>query len=324
MEDENKGNTFKRIIQIFLLSLLIFTGLIFLIFPPIWAHNNGVKNLNNQLVKRQSNGSGSTQLGENGNITLSYTNDVFTFYNNNQAYNLNKSVYTNLISGNSITGSNDVFGLNCTNYFCFVYNPEYHNALAEDFDKIYDFVYYIELDNFNSITFRLGYYEIWTNDTDAFWHLTPIEDIDFNRVGIIPSYSVLNVSYYNEHNIRVLDDFINENGFNILIINYDYQVSNNIFTSYNSNRMKFVNLDKDFYTSLIDSAFDRGRDVGFDEGVNSGSMGSIFDVLHKAVNSISSILSIEVLPNISLWLLLSIPLAISIMVIIFKLLRGQS
>ena len=317
MEYEKKD---KKVLEIILIILLVLN--ILLIPFTFQKIGNSVSLNNTQLVKSCANGDGSTQLGENGNITLSYSQDVVTFYNNDKAYNLNKSVYPNLISGNSITGSNDDMGLNCTNYFCFVYNPEYHNALASDFDKIYDLVFYIELDNWNSISFRLGYYEIWTTETDLFWHLTPIVDADFNRVGIIPSYSVLNVSYYQGDNLDILNDFIFE-GFSILKVGYDYQISNSIFSSYRVSRIKFVNIDKDFYTSLIDAAFDRGKDVGFDEGVNSGSMGSIFDVLHRAVNSITSILSIEVLPNISLWLLLSIPLAISIMIIIFKLLRGN-
>ena len=45
-------------------------------------------------------------------------------------------------------------------------------------------------------------------------------------------------------------------------------------------------------------------------------------MLKHAANSLQDLMNIEVLPNISLWLLISIPLSISIMLIMFKLLRG--
>ena len=323
MEHEKKHNKVLEVI------LIILVALSFVLIPLLNQYRQKTITSNNtQLVKRGSNFSGSSLIGKNGNVLFSTTNDVYTFYSNvgSISLNLSDNAYQSLINGDSISGSNDVFGYNCTNYFRFVYNSEYHNALASDFDNIYNLEYYIELDNSRSITIILGYWEIWNASNVT--HLTSIDDTDFNSVGIIPSYSVLNVSYYN--NDIVLNgilEYLNSLSNPYLVVNFDYQISNNIITAHSLHRTKFVHIDKDFITPLVNTtsteSYTRGYNDGYNVGFNEGTSNEgVFSMLKHAANSLQDFMNIEVLPHISLWLLISIPLSISIMLIMFKLLRG--
>lgn len=326
MENEKKGKKFLEII------LIVLVALSFVLIPLLNQYRNKISPLNNtQLVKREANGDGSSLTGKNGNVLFTTTNDVYTFYSNVGSITLNLSfnAYQSLINGDSVSGSNDVFGYNCTNYFRFVYNSKYHNALAEDFDKIYDLVYYIELDNSKSISLILGYWEIWYEPASSNVHFTSIDDMDFNRVGIIPSYSVLNVSYYNSDIVlNGLIEYLGSLSKAYLIVNSNYQISKDVYGAHSFNRTRFINIDKDFITPLVDvassSSYTDGYRDGYKIGIDDTSGNSVFGVLQKASSAISSFLNIEVLPNLSLWLLISIPFSISIMVILLRLLRGGS
>lgn len=326
MENEKKSKKILEIILIILFSLS-------LVFIPI-LNQYRQKNISlndTQLVKRQVNGDGSYITGKNGNVLFTNTTtDVYTFYCNSRYFSLNLSdtAYQNLISGGSFSGSYDVFGFNCTNYFRFVYNSKYTDALSSEYDKIYDLVYYIELDNSNSRSIVLGYWQIIKEATGI--SFTSIDDIDFDTFGIIPFYSVLNVSYYNFDMLsNGLLEYLNSLGINTpLVASSNYQIPNNIFNVHSPNRTKFVNIDKDFITPLVDTASASGYNDGYKEGyklgVDNTNGASVFGVLQRASAAISSFLNIEVLPNLSLWLLISIPFSISLMVILLRLLRGGS
>lgn len=325
MENEKKRNKVLEIILIILVSLS------FVLIPLLNQYRQKIISQNNsELVKRQANGLGSDLIGKNGNVSISIaSSDVYTFYTNVGFFDLDLSdnAYQSLINGGSISGSNDDFGFNCTNYFRFVYNQEYTNALSTEYTKIYNLVYYIELDNSNSRSITLGYWDIWrdTNGT----HFSSIDDIDFDSVGIIPFYTILNVSYYNYD--RLFDGLLTYLGslsHTYLVANINYQISNNIFASHSLQRTRFVNIDKDLITPLVDLAssngYSDGYKVGYSKGIEDANGTSVFGVLQRASASISSFLSIEILPNLSMWLLLSIPFSISIMVILLRLLRGGS
>ena len=324
MENEKKG---KKVLEIILIVLV---ALSFVLIPLLNQYRQKTITSNNtQLVKRGANGDGSALIGKNGNVSLSTTtSDVYTFYSNVGFFDLDLSdnAYQSLIKGGSISGTTDDFGFNCTNYFRFVYNSEYTSALSSEYTKIYNLVYYIELDNSNSRSITLGYWDIWKDINGT--HFSSIEDVDFDAVGIIPFYSVLNVSYYNYDSLfDGLLTYLGSLSHTYLVANSNYQISNNILSSHSLQRTKFVNIDKDFITPVENSVstesykdgYKDGYKIGFDE---ASSNEDVFSMLKYAANSLQDFLNIEVLPNISLWLLISIPLSISIMLIMFKLLRG--
>ena len=325
MENEKKHNKILEVI------LIVLVALSFVLLPLLNQYRQKIISSNNtQLVKRQVNGDGSSIIGKNGNVSFAtITTDVYTFYSNSRFFTLDLSdtAYQNLISGGSISGTTDDFGYNCTNYFRFVYNSKYTNALSTEFDKIYDLVYYIELDNSNSLSIVLGYWQIIKEPTGI--SFTSIDDSDFDNFGIIPFYSVLNVSYYNFDMLsNGLLTYLDSLGIDTyLVATSNYQLPNDIFVNHSLNRTKFVNIDKDFITPVENavstesytSGYKDGYKIGFNEGTSNEG---VFSMLKHAANTLQDFLNIEVLPNISLWLLISIPLSISIMLIMFRLLRG--
>ena len=286
MENEKKRNKVLEIILIILVSLSL------VLIPFLNQYRQKIISSNRtQLVKREVNGDGSAIIGKNVNVLLSTTtSDVYTFYSNvgYSDLDLSDNAYQSLINGGSISGGTDDFGFNCTNYFRFVYNEEYTNAFSTDFTKIYNLVYYIELDSTNS------------------------RSINYERLfdGLLTYLGSLSHTY--------------------LVANSNYQISSDIFASHSLQRTRFYNIDKDFITPLVDiassSSYTDGYNDGFQVGLNqvTSSNVSVFTMLKLAANSLQDFLNIEVLPNISLWLLISIPLSISIMLIMFKLLRGDS
>ena len=154
MENEIKGNTFKRIIQIVLLALLIFTGLIFLIFPPIWAHDRGVISLNNQLVNRQNVRNGTIDITiEDYNEVLTINSGFTTIIDRN--YFLSQEVIDN---EHPIGGITDFLGFGFTNYFRFVLTD--YQLL--NFNNCYALQYYLILNDTKSILLNLSSSRIFT------------------------------------------------------------------------------------------------------------------------------------------------------------------
>ena len=324
MENENKKNNFKRIILIVLLSLLIFTGLILFIFPPILSHDRGVINLNSQLVNKQNVRNGTIDLDyyNNGEIKT-ISSGVVNIFDYNYVYS--QEVIDN---GTSLTGVNDVMGYGFDNYFRFTKMTEYNTPNTMN---IYSLEYYLVFKSNESKSYKLGYFDINEDNDDMgnFLRYSPISKEEFNLGGILPDYNVLNFSFYNDTSFNnLMSVYSSNNVFKSLLnidTNYKYPSAfeNFIFTS----KLKFVNLNKDTITSMIDTirsdSYLDGYYKGFDDG-QSGGTPSVFTLLSKAASSISAFLNIEVLPNISMWLLISIPLSISIMIILLRLLRGGS
>ena len=322
MENENKKDTIKRIIQIVLLALLIFTGLIFLIFPPIWAHDRGVITLNNHLVNREKVRNGTIDITtENYGDVLTINSGFATIIDRN--YFMSQEDIDTL---QPIGGISDFLGLGFTNYFRFV-PTDYHTPNTV---TCYALQYYMILDQNNSMSFNLGYYDIYedSDDVGAYMYYGIISRSEFDKINVIPEFNVLNFSYYN---LASYDTFVNllaTNGFdNLLYYGSNYQVSPKFQSFITWQNTHIVHINQDTITNLVSSARDEGYQEGFDKGYDKGfgdanSSGNIFDTLRKAVYSLTSFLSIEILPNFTMWMLLSIPFACSIMVILFKLLRG--
>lgn len=322
MEEEKKG---KKILEIILIILFCLS----LVFIPL-LNQYRQKSLsfnNSQLVKRGVNGNGTNLIDQNGKLSIISYSKVVTIYNSWKSFELppDDDYYNSLINGESISGINDVFGFGNFNYFRFKYNAEYSNKLITNFSNVYDLEYYIQLTNTTFYTFTLGYYQL---EYDDFIYFTPIYDIDFEKVNLIPSYDILNFSYYNVDKLTQLREFLQLTikSNNLLYIWADFQIDSRFYDNYSTNTT-FINFDKDFVTSLLNSvkssSYQDGYNKGYEVGLDDASGNSVFSILKKGVSSIYELLNIEVLPNVSLWLLMSIPLSISMMVIMFKLLRGD-
>ena len=324
MENEKKGNKVLEIILIILVSLS------FVLIPLLNQYSQKIVSQNNsELVKRQANGDGTTIIDKNGKISItSYDKSVVTIYNSWYDLELTRddTYYNSLINGQSISGVNDVFGFGGFNYFRFKYNSIYSNKLDGRFQNVYDLEYYIQLTNTTFYTFTLGYYEIYVDD---FLYIHFIPDIEFENVNIMPTYDILNFSYYNFDKLNQLREFLQLSlggGNNLLYIWADFQIDSRFYDNYSTNTV-FVNFDKDFITPVVNTtsteSYTRGYNDGYNVGFNEGTSNEgVFSMLKHAANSLQDLMNIEVLPNISLWLLISIPLSISIMLIMFKLLRG--
>ena len=323
MENEKKGNKILEII------LIVLVALSFVLIPLLNQYRQKtISNNNTELVKREANGNGTTIIDKNGKISItSYEESVVTIYNSWYDIELPRddTYYNSLINGQSISGVNDVFGFGGFNYFRFKYNSIYSNKLTERFANVYDLEYYIQLTNTTFYTFTLGYYEIYVDD---FLYINFIPDIEFENVNLMPTYDILNFSYYNVDKLTQLSEFIRLSlGPNrLLYIWADFQIDSRFYDNYSTNT-DFVNFDKDFITSVLNTAssesYTRGYNDGYNVGFNEGSSNEgVFSMLRHAANSLQDLMNVEILPNISLWLLISIPLSISIMLIMFRLLRG--
>ena len=319
MENEKKGKKFLEII------LIVLVALSFVLIPLLNQYRQKTLSLNNtHLVKRQNSRNGTIDLVSynDGEIkTISSGVDNIFDYN---------YIYTHEVidNGISLTGVNDVMGYGFDNYFRFVLMPEYDTPNTI---KIYALEYYLVFKSNESKSYKLGYFDINEDSDDAgnFLSYRPISKSEFNLGGILPDYNVLNFSFYNDTSFNnLMNEYLsNEVFMSLLNIDSNYKYSsafeNFIFTS----KIKFVNFNKDTITNMIntirsDSYLD-GYYKGFDDG-QAGGTPSVFTLLSKAASSISAFLNIEVLPNISMWLLISIPLSISIMIILLRLLRGGS
>ena len=199
------------------------------------------------------------------------------------------------------------------------------NTPTSDWSNIYNLEYYIQLTNDTFYTYTLGYYQIVLDDLIYF---TPITDLDFEQFNIIPTYNVLTFAYYNNDRLSQLSEFIRLNlgPNNLLYIWENFQLDSRFIDIYTRDVTNVI-FDKDFITPVANNAstesYTRGYNDGYNVGFNEGTSNEgVFSMLKHAANSLQDLLNIEVLPNISLWLLISIPLSISIMLIMFKLLRG--
>ena len=327
MENEKKGNKVLEVI------LIVLVALSFVLIPLLNQYRQKTISLNNtQLVKRGANSEGSSLIGQNGKISITYYDrDIITIYSSWNSFEIpyDQNYYNTLINGGSISGINDVFGYGNFNYFRFKYNKDYSNKMVtptSKFENVYDLEYYIQLTDDTFYTFTLGYYELTLDD---FIYFTAISDLDFEEFNIIPTYNVLTFAYCNNVRFDETGEFLRLTlgANNLLYIWENFQLDSRFMDKYTSDVTNVI-FDKDFITPLVDSAtsssYVEGYNKGYNVGLDDASSSSVFGVLQKASASISSFLNIEVLPNLSLWLLISIPFSISIMVILLRLLRGGS
>ena len=317
MENEKKGKKFLEII------LIVLVALSFVLIPLLNQYRQKTLSLNNtHLVKRQNsrNGTIATNVFDYGDI-LTIHSGFFDIID--RTYFLSQ----NDIDNKNPISTSDFLGLGFTNYFRFShtdYNiPNRRNC--------YVLQYYLILDATHSLTFNLGYYEIYDdNDTTGnFMRYSFITRTEFDKIDVIPEFNVLNFSYYNPGSYDTFVSDLDINGFNDLFyFGADFQVNSKFNTYATFRNTHIVLIDEDLVTPLLNStksdSFNDGYNKGYNAGMSDASGTSVFSVLKNAASSISSFMNIEVLPNISMWLLISIPLSISIMIIILRLLRGGS
>ena len=318
MENEKKG---KKVLEIILIILF---SLSFVLIPLLNQYRQKIISSNRtQLVKKANDRNGTIDIIEYdyGVVkTITGSNlgfDDYTLY-------LNQSIIDNNLS---LTGTTDIFGFGFNNYFRFSPVLYGNNIVALE--------YYLEFDTGLTKSYKISYYfkpEILIDGTDQYMQFQPVSRTSFINLNVLPEYNILNFSYYNISDFNTFYDYINANEVlsNLITIDSNYRYSANYFDYVvNKSLVNFINIDKDFVTPLLDatstSSYQDGYDSGYDVGFNQASSDlSVFTMLKYAANSIQDLLNIEVLPNISLWLLISIPLSVSIMLILFKLLRGDN
>lgn len=317
MENENKG---KKVLEII---LLILVALSFVLIPLLNQYKQKTLSLNHtQLVKRQNDRNGtifSTTFDYKDVLTIhSGFADIIdrNFYLSQQDINSKNPIFTS-----------DFLGLGFTNYFRFSLT----DFVIPNTHKIYALQYYLLLDDIHSLSFNLGYYDIYQDSDNIgnFMMYSIITRSDFDSVNLSPEYNILNFSYYNPSNYDTFYDNLDLNGFiELLYFGSDFQEGPRFDTYTYWSNTNIVIFEEDFITSLLNatgsSKFQEGFEKGYDKGVSDTNGSSVFGVLQRAASAISSFMNIEVLPNISMWLLVSIPLSISIMIIILRLLRGGS
>lgn len=228
-----------------------------------------------------------------------------------------------------INNDYDLFGLGVNNYFRFNHRTEYEPKISSIYNSCYSLEFYIEI-NGVGFSYELGYYAVYDGG-DEFGEYIEYRFIkyeDFINVGIYVDYYALNLSYYKNTKLNIFQHYSDNNEIgNIFGDNDKFRLPNNFF-GVNENRFKFINLSKENNENSYYIGYNIGYDDGYNNGYNTGfnqaqSTDNVFSILKKGVNAINDLLNIEVLPNVSLWLLMSIPLSISMMVIMFKLLRGD-
>lgn len=229
-----------------------------------------------------------------------------------------------------INNDYDLFGLGITNYFRFTSKPEYANKFP-NYDYVFCLEFYIEYGNNNGI-YPVSYFNVWqdSNQDGNFLTYEAISYDDFKSHGLSVNFNAINLFDYDSNKVKIFNSYIQQNTIgNLFNANYKFDV----ITTYLDYNFKFVNIMKyndvndyqEGYAFGYDTGYNDGYGQGFDVGFNQGSSNEgVFSMLKHAANSLQDLLNIEVLPNISLWLLISIPLSVSIILIMFKLLRGDN
>ena len=317
MENEKKGKKVLEIILIILFSLSL------VLIPLLNQYRQKNISFNNtQLVKRQNSRNGIIDT-----TTFDF-HDILTVHSG--FYDIiDRNFYftQNDIDTQHFLVLDDFLGLGFTNYFRFFLTD--YNILNRQ--NCYALQYYLLLDTTHSLTFNLCYYEIFEDNdsTGNFMKYSLISRTEFDRSNLIPEFNVLNFSYYNPNNYDTFTTELDINGFrDLFYFGSDFQFDTKFLQYSNWRNSHIVIFENDSITALLNTtsstSYQEGYRVGYSTGMGDASQGSVFGVLQKAASAISSFMNIEVLPNISMWLLISIPLSISIMIIILRLLRGGS
>lgn len=317
MENEKKRNKILEVILIILVSLS------FVLIPFLNQYRQKTISLNrSQILESKNDRNGTIDI-----TTFAYS-DILTIHSGfNNVIDRNYYLSLDDINSHSAIFLDDFLGLGFTNYFRFFltdYNiPNRNNCYALQ--------YFLLLDDTHTMSFNLSYYEIFEdNDTTGnFMRYSIISRTEFDKINLIPEFNVLNFSYYNPGNFDSFVDELYMNGFrDLFYFGSDFQVTSNFNSYTNWRNTHIVIIDEDFITPLLEStsstSYVNGYKEGYQIGLDDASSNSVFGVLQRASSAISSFLNIEVLPNLSLWLLISIPFSISLMVILLRLLRGGS
>ena len=313
MENEKKGNKVLEII------LIVLVALSFVLIPLLNQYKNKTISLNNTLLVKQE----SQQVNGIDITDLKY-NDVRTIIGSFSDLEISDGSFnTNMAYGGaSLVPMSDVFGFGVTNNFRFTKT----DLSVSGFYNVFCLEYYFSTDN-GTLIFPLNYYEITSN-----MGVVEIRKIPSNSLNSSVKYSILNFIYYNSNNYSKFNEYLlSIPVLSILRVSGNFQLPTNIDANIKQGTTTIYNFSQDYITDLLSSARQEGYRDGYKDGeiagINSSlgnSSSNVFSVLKNAASAISAFMNIEVLPNISMWLLISIPLSISIMIIILRLLRGGS
>lgn len=110
-----------------------------------------------------------------------------------------------------------------------------------------------------------------------------------------------------------------QNTFALPYTNSTYNVQNPIIF----NLVFYNNTQNDVYEVAYNTGFDSGYELGYNEGVNSGESGftGTFELLGQAFGSLGNIMSVNVIGGLTIGSLIGIPLTITIVITLFKILR---
>ena len=227
MEKESKG---KKVLEII---LIILVALSFVLLPLLNQYRQKSISLNRtQVVNRQNLRNGTIDIVSNNDGEIK---TISVGINNIFDYNY---IYTqsDIDSGISLTGSNDIMGFGFDNYFRFIRMSEYNTPNTTN---IYALEYYLVFNSNVSKSYKLGYFDINEDNDDGgnFLSYRAISKEEFNLGGILPDYNVLNFSYYNDSSFNnVMSVYLSNKVFSSLVdINTNYKYTsafeNFIFTS---------------------------------------------------------------------------------------------
>ena len=321
MEKENQEKIKKGL---YLFLCIISLGLL-CAFPFIsksCSSEESIKNIDKSFSKLTGDG-----------YMVEYPSNALTIFGQRRNFDdlqrtLSYSYFLNNEQTPIINNDYDLFGLGITNYFRFTSKPEYANKFP-NYDYVFCLEFYIEYGN-NKGIYPLSYFNVWQDTDDNGNYLTyeAISYDDFKSHGLSVNFNAINLFDYDVDKVKLFNSYIQQNTIgNLFNSNYKFDV----ITTYLDSNFRFVNIMKyndvndyqEGYAFGYDTGYDDGYGIGYNVGFNQGSSNEgVFSMLKHAAISIQDLMNIEVLPNISLWLLISIPLAISIMLIMFKLLRG--
>ena len=110
------------------------------------------------------------------------------------------------------------------------------------------------------------------------------------------------------------------------IYEYQYGVQTGQITSqsnyYKEFSLQLIDEERAYSSEEVETAYNNGQNAGYNEGYNDGytkgQNETDVGIITQAFKSIDEILSIEIFPNVQLWLFIGIPLIISLIFLILK------
>lgn len=170
--------------------------------------------------------------------------------------------------------------------------------------------------NYDNTNYRYGYnnytYGSYSRSVDSDYHIFDYSNLRYDD----------SLTYYNDsmpirgENMSVYNDYliITNASSGVYKISYGRPFAQMRDDSYNQG-----------YGNGFASGYVQGQDIGFQNGVNSQgtpqAQATAFTYIEGAFRAVSNIMTLEVLPNITLGLAFSIPLVFVLIMTIFKLVR---